>query len=198
MKRKAFTLTELIVTMGILSMVVVVIAGMARYTAGRLKSAQIKSSNDALRSSLDVIGQKMNNANEKAKIDTENRYGFYYKNNILVVISGDASPEIYCTYFGKKDDALAMAQEKANSGKCSDTDAINLANNVTPENIKVTSFSIDSSKSLQMTELGHADQKEIPKVEIKVEAKDIADPTNIVTVKTTFTMDGENVNYLKN
>ena len=200
MKRKAFTLIELIVTMAILAMVVVMIAGMTSFTVGRLKSAQMKMVNDALRNSLDTIGQKMNNANEKAKIDGENRYGFYYKNNILVVISGDETPSIYCTYFGLNGDAMAMAQEKAMAGVCKNTNLITLGNNVTPEKIKVTSFSIDPLKSSEMTEASRPNQTEIPRIKITLSGYDTSDKAGVAatsSLETTFTMDGENVNYLK-
>ena len=192
MKRKAFTLVELMVTLAIMGLVIVLIGGLANFTAGRLESAQIKTANEALRSSLDAIGQKMYSANEYKKIDGQDVYGFRSEGDVLTIVSsGSIDNAVTCTYFGKRDDQLMMAQNTI----CSAMTIDELTNPVTPSRIFVTEFSVNSIN--QMDDLGAT---EIPKVKITLKGYDKSDPLGPAaqsTVETTFTMDGENVKWLK-
>lgn len=188
--KKGFTLVELLVTMGILGVVLVMIAGLAGYTAGRLRSNQNRVLNDSLRNVLDIIGQKMYNANTETTINGNTIYGFKVINNMLVIVSSGDDNSKTCTYFGKKDETVSMKQTNCSENTLpTETD---LASSLTPSRIKIKDFIIDP-KDIKITDdLGSV----IPTVNIKVKAEDRNDVKNIATLKSTFSMDYETIKSL--
>lgn len=208
MKKQGFTLIELLVTMTIMCIVVVMIGGMAEYTAGRLKSAQLTQVNDALRSALDTIGQKMYNANGVANGLSPKVYGFRYyvsgtpditaNANMLVIVSKElATSAPVCTYFGKTtNNELGMFQ---NGCATFATLSVLDSHPVTPSKVFVKTFDIVTLKSNIIDPTSFND---IPKVVISLSGYDKSDKTGVAgtavaTIESTFTMDGENVMCLK-
>lgn len=186
--RSAFTLVELMVTIAILGIVVVLVGNLANFTVGRLKSNQLKHTNDAIRSALNLIGQKMNNANaHKSGV-----YGFkvtgIYPDQVLMIASSDSDDaNITCTYFGKRDEKIMMDQDN-----CSGMTLGNLTHPVTPDKISVETFEFTGKHEMSATP-----ETKIPFVKIFIKAHDKSDPALTNTeLETTFTMDGENVKYL--
>jgi prepilin-type N-terminal cleavage/methylation domain-containing protein len=182
--KKAFTLIELMVSITILALVLVMLSGMVNYTSGRLKSAQLKLVNDSLRQSLDLISQKMYNANDKKTIGVLGEVkGFTVNNsNILIIVSSNLTDnKIVCTYFGQKGDKLAMTQDATCPAEPNDLDHF-----VTPSKINITDFSLIEDQT-----------GNIPNVVISLSGYNTTDKDKVAaTVKTTLTMDGENVRNL--
>ena len=179
------------VTVAILGIVVVLVGNLTNFTVGRLRSNQLKHTNDAIRSALNIIGQKMNNANAHKNIGGTDVYGFYVDGGYLTILSSDSSDTPTCTYFGKKNEKIMMGQD-GNCAGLANEDV--LTNDVTPSKIVIENF--DLTPTHMMTGTG---ANEIPKVEILVKAYDKTAPSTTATeLQTTFTMDYENVNYLKN
>lgn len=228
MKKKGFTLIELIVSMGILAIIVATVAGMENFTSGRLKSSQLKIVNDTLRSTLEVIGQKMYSANDTVTMGGTVVYGFrYYRSvsptvapsasnvpDMLVIVSSNASTTKTCTYFGLYDSSLRIYQEPCvNFRTLGDLNTLGgfvnstaayrpTTNSMTPERVKISDFIIEWTKSTMMTSATTTDF--IPKVNITLKAYDATDVSGVAgttgaraALSTTFTMDGENVHYLK-
>lgn len=197
--RGGFTLIELMVTIAILAIVVVLVGNLTNYTVGRLKSNQLKSTNDALRSALNIMGQKMNNANDKVTIGTDTVYGFKVygnePNQVLTIVSSSGSGSTKtCTYFGMKSGSLKMSQAVANSDTCNELTVESLDHKITSDKIFVQSFEAETTN--RMTNIN---TKSIPSVKITIMAHDTTDESGIQTkLETTFTMDGENVKYLNN
>lgn len=216
--RKAFTLIELLVTMTIMCIVVVMIGGMAEYTAGRLKSAQLTQVNDALRSALDTIGQKMYNANGHVKIGTTDIYGFRYYDStqptvlptvsngiipdmLLIVSSTDTSVNT-CTFFGLDTTKHQLMMDQDSPCLNSFKALANLTHPVTPSKVFVKTFDIVTSNSNTMVSTPPPPYNDIPRVAISLSGYDMSDKAGVAgiagavaKVESTFTMDGENVNY---
>jgi len=206
--QKAFTLVEVIVTLAILSSLIVIIAGLASYTAGKLRSIQQRNMNYALRSALDLVGQKMYSANDKVTIPNGSSpitvYGFrYYKsgdptdklkidaNMIVIVSSYDDSPVVKkCTFFGydSGDQNLKMGQNNCDSFLI----LADLKNSVLPKNIKLTSFVVQDGSNLMTDPTDII----IPKIMIDATVQD-QQGTVKSELQTTFSMDGYNVKGLQ-
>jgi prepilin-type N-terminal cleavage/methylation domain-containing protein len=213
MTKSGFTLVELMVSITILALILVMLSGMVNYTSGRLKSAQLKLVNDSLRQSLDLISQKMYNANAHTVITQSGNsidiFGFrYYDSNhmpdsssdnpsapdMLVIVSSDLTGgQKTCTYFGKKDNQLFMDQD---SGCTKDFQTPSqLVHAITPSKISIQNFKIDSSSSKMMT---NTSVDFIPHIEITIDGYNLTDPQKSpAQVQTTLTMDGENVRSLQ-
>ena len=202
--KSGFTLVEMVVTVGILGMVLAMTAGMVNYSVGKLRSARAKVLNDTIRSTFDVMAQKMYNANDKINVGSGDIYGFAIydadtkffssitKPIIIIVSSGDTSGKT-CTYFGKNVDKLSMAQTN-----CSGTILLgtsDLTGSLTSDKIEITNFQIENKFFIQPT-ASPTRPSEIPYFELNVKAREIQDTNNKTQLKTTFTMDYENLNNL--
>ena len=206
--KKAFTLVELIIAMGILITVMASILGMVNFVSGRLKSIQIKTVSDGLRASLDIIGQKMYSANEHIVISGIDVYGFRYYNsasyssnspaspNMLVIVTSGVNSTPTCNYFGLNNDQLMIHQALCSGLYKSPGE---LQDSLTPPGIKVTAFTIKAANTDESQIMLDPDNINfIPKVKLEIKAYDLKDPSKTeITVQTTLTMDGESVNYLR-
>lgn len=210
-KKLGFTLVEMVVTVGILGMVLAMTSGMINYSVGKLRSARAKLLNDTIRNSFDIIAQKMYNANDSIGSGTSSVYGFtVYKGSggsavmdqpsytdtenpiILIISSGDDPIVKTCTYFGKKDSKIMMYQQTCPGAAANYFISTNqLTSSLTSDKIKVTNFTITSTSSVYNAT--RPDDK-IPFFELNVEAQEIQDSKNTSQLKTTFTMDYENLN----
>ena len=199
--KKAFTLVEMLVTMGILMMVLVMISGLANFVSGRIRSVQNKLLNDSIRQSFDFIAQKMYSANDYVDSGVSPYiYGFRYYDHatpattmapdVLVIVSSadNRNTDKKCTFFGLNNGSLAMTQNDCSSYI---TDTTKLTNNLTPAGITVTDFTIDTIQSKMMT--SSAKPSDIPKIRVVVKAKSNASSSATTEMDTTFGMDGESV-----
>jgi prepilin-type N-terminal cleavage/methylation domain-containing protein len=200
--KSGFTLVEVIVTLAILSMIVVMVAGLTNYTAGRLRSLQQRNMNYALRAALDQIGQKMYSANEYVKIGSTDVYGFrYYQSadpsqtanaDMLVIVSSYDNSTAKCTFFGY--DLGAKKLLMAQSATCDAFLTISsLSNSVLPSRIKLTDFSITTDSQM----MDSTSDAFVPRIVIDAKVSDVQDSTKISQLKTTFSMDGYNVKRLQ-
>lgn len=192
MKKKAFTLVEMLVTLGILAMVVVMVSGLANFTAGRLRSAQIKILNDSIRRALDEMAVRMNNANDEATIGGTSVYGFKAydssPNQMVVIVSKGETGSTVCTYFGLADNSLKTAQNNCSGDLLHSTDLSSVGSSLTPEKVHIKTFDLTGYKP--MTDPSNT--KFIPKLAVKITAVSANDINDEVNLATTFTMDGEN------
>lgn len=205
MKKRGFTLIEMLVSLGILVVILVMTAGLVNYSAGRVRSAQTKLLTDTIRATFDTINQKMLNANDQVTINGIDVYGFRaYKSGtpgditnsdmLLIVSSGAASSPKTCTFFGL--DTVNKKLKMGQQATCSATTfpiLADLTSDLTSDKIQVNSFTITNNYT--MTDGNPA---QIPSVTIDVSAQDKQDSKNQAELKSTFTMSYDNVNYLKN
>lgn len=186
-KKLGFTLVELMMAIFILSIILVMGAVAMNYTTGKLRSKKTLDLNTPMRNAFDIISQKMNTANAKVGTGTSAVYGFSGTTppNQILEIANDTT----CTTVGLAGTVLKMKQGTACDTNISSGEAI------TPANIKVTNF--DLSNTNYMTAASAPTQATIPRVTVTITAVDPADPTNNITVETSFSLDYQTVNNLK-
>jgi len=219
--KKAFTLVEMLVTVGILGIVLSMTAGMVNYSVGKLRSARAKLLNDTIRSTFDIITQRMYNANDSviSTLDPKNNIiGFIIYNPgtpatipntpltadindpvILIVSSGEgATPTKICTYFSRDTslNKLTMAQETCNlAALYKNRNAIQ--NSLTSDKVEVTGLKVKTGSYFIKSTLALPPRPtQIPFFELEVTAREKQDTNNTTQLKTTFTMDYENLNNL--
>ncbi|MCL5407701.1 MAG: prepilin-type N-terminal cleavage/methylation domain-containing protein [Patescibacteria group bacterium] len=186
-KKRGFTLIEMMIAVFVFMILFLIAASFVNLAAGSTKSNRTKLLTSDLRNALDVISQKMNNANGRA-LDI---YGFKVNNNnILGIASSDGS----CTFFGKnnnntpadiKDDFIAMKYLNSCNGWPVQTD---LDQKLTdPKNITVTNVSFTLTDPI----ISNSPTKS-PYLKVVIEAQDADakyENDNKIKLETSYTMD---------
>ena len=145
-------MVELMITVFIFSAVMILATSSLSlgFMSGRLHSTSSQEANRSMNLAFDIIGQKMANANERYNGTGANFYGFQVINDgspvvetLVIVSKGDPDP--ICTYIGKRDKLLKMAQKTC--GMSIDIDGNPrftpiLDNTISNEKLEVTEFKL--------------------------------------------------------
>lgn len=205
--RKGFTLFEVLVALGVFSLILVMSANLIKYATARLHSVRSNALNDTVRNSFDFISHKIYNANTKVTGSDKTVYGFTAYNPstkqvisnsgnnpiILIVYSSDSGDEL-CTYFSRNPDkqTIVMAQTNCEGDLFIDRSA--LTGNLTSDQVEITKFEI--TKSSFVNPGNPEGTTEIPYLKLNVESMEKGNPVNTAQFTASFTMDYENLNYM--
>lgn len=218
-KNKAFTLIEMIIAVFIFVILFLIAASFVNLAVGSTKSVRTKLLTSDLRNTMDLINQKMNNANSKVRVGIsssdpiptiDNIYGFRVVTTdggakVLVISSSDGS----CTFIGKltTNNLGTIVSGKRNS--CDNQrpvpepgNANEFAQKLTPLSVNVASLDFHAGPPL---EAGYTmidtNPTQAPYLEIVIKAQDADDKwkdDNQIQLKTSYTMDYQTIRRLKN
>lgn len=185
-RRKGFTLIEMLIAVFIFVILFMIAASFVNLAVGSTKSVRTKLLTNDLRNTIDIINQKMNNANGKATPPPI--YGFRTNGGILGIASSDDS----CTLIGRKTEASSSLGYLAMSTvSCASIHPAwvtsDLTQRLTSTNINILSFDISNSY-----EMINKNPSQAPYIKIVITAED-TDPKyqadNQITLQTSYTMD---------
>lgn len=183
--KSAFTMVEILVAVFILSIILIMGAAATNMMVGKLRSKKTLDINTPIRNAFDIISQKMNTANT---LGNGNIFGFREVGTDILAVA-NKSTDTKCTYIGKDGESLKMIQNNCTAPTSMSTGQIIVGNTVV-----VDSFSVDG-KFMNTTNRSTIDF--IPYATIKLVAHDKTDPTNTITLETSYYLDYQTVNNLK-
>lgn len=191
-KKLGFTLIEALVAVFIFMILFLITASFVNLAAGSTKSRQTKILTSEIRNALDVINQKMNNAN--AKTTGTNIYGFKLNGTVLGIANTDGATTT-CTYIGQVGTGIYMRYDSCSSWPTLTADDSPLTNTNT---VNVTGFDLNpGGVDYFMTNNSPARS---PYLKISITAQD-ADPKyqseNVINLQTSYTMSYQTIRRLK-
>lgn len=198
-KKKGFTLIELLVAVFVFMILFLIIMAFVRLAVGQTKSLHTKMLTSDLRNTMDILNQKMMNANYKEKITwpATTIHGFKYIDNIIGTVSKDGT----CSFIGKNGDTISIYTKGCTGevGPWPKADQLDIP--ITNVNtVKVTNFTVTGKCYRCGLEGPPSGSNIVPYITVVIEAED-KDPKyatdNKIKIETSYAMDYMTIKLLK-
>jgi len=177
-KKQGYTITELMVTLFIFGFLVLMGVGAVNYATGKLKSSKNLELSEAMRLTMDTLNQKMNTANGKANIGTNQIYGFRVISNALVAVNTTGA-SAKCSIFKLINQQIKYINSTCPAAIPADSDVSWQA--LSPANVNVTTFTL--TPNYFMTS---ATRTTIPFINVLIHAEEKNNATNYIELKTGY------------